>query len=855
MERLGISMEERRIFQSKARPMLVPEWFQFIMGGFWAAFVASGGSGGRRMHVSEEETTFRPTGSKHWDFVEWWRHMDIRTEEDFVRAREGDEMMAKFCRMEQIGLLDPSRDQKGEEGAYSADPFYEEWGWWREEGATNGRARTHDEELKAGDAREKATRQQRRDEEAEEGEAVAMEEEEEEREGRDADRESTSQDRWKRWKRKPSTSKFRRARSPARGAGKPTEEAVLPGTEGTKEVLTPEPTPDGRLKRKITSFGAGEGRKKWIVTMLIEEKNLEEAKRKLGEMMGEDYLIHVSPEEAGLYTLEANALTGSEGEGHHEEPGVGDNIVTVQVNTMGRVAGYLTGVDERVQHFGRLPEQAARIQERLMEAALQLGRERDPERWQGLADIQLEVRFKWVEEEGVRVWTVYVGNEEHGDAVTSLLFDMLGKKTDQGTRQRAAFGRSLELFEITEEVVLLTKSAREAADEGRRLDKAKKGKKGGIPAKNYDDTSIVYGVRANMGVDDLLGNIADRGKAIAEEVDPTTPAPEWMAEGEGAAGSTGKEEWLRRNQGYLRSMLVKSLMYPDGNGGSTIKIQWESKRVAAAMERHLWEVQGRWGDSAMTQRIRRAPKTWLTKDDVAGIRRKKQQAEARKKAGEGKARQSAARGSNGDGDWESFKIPKPRPPSPEKRERRGETPTPRPRPRPASNPRGGGEKVRPREKARVGNPILKRGRRKSKGEAKGEARLTRCERRCGRFCTSRQRRRRSASGCCRKSSMTSKPPGGRAKSVPSAGRAARSRSTRYWWGSKQWLMIIFMLICHESLISKIRHLFNLNLESRILNLERKTQIVRIRFCREKRKTKCLATMASPMWLMTWGRRE
>ena len=90
----------------------------------------------------------------------------------------------------------------------------------------------------------------------------------------------------------------------------------------------------------------------------------------------------------------------------------------------------------------------------------------------------------------------------------------------------------------------------------------------------------------------------------------------------------------------------------------------------------------------MTQRIHRAPKTWLTKDDVAGIRRKKQQAEARKKASECKSRKSAANGSNGDGDWESFQIPKPRPPSPEKNARRGETPTPRPRARPTSNPRG-----------------------------------------------------------------------------------------------------------------------------------------------------------------------
>ena len=294
-----------------------------------------------------------------------------------------------------------------------------------------------------------------------------------------------------------------------------------------------------------------------------------------------------------------------------------------------------------------------------------------------------------MEEEGVRVWTVYVGSEEHGDAVTSLLFDMLGKKTEQGTRQRAAFGRSIELFEIDdEEVVLLTKSAREAADEGRRLDKSKKGKKGRIPARKYDDTSIIHGVRADLGVDDLLGSIADRGTVIAEEVDPRTPAPAWMAEGEAADSGTGKEEWLKRNQGYLRSMLVKSLLYPDGNGGSTIKIQWESKRVAAAMERQLWEVHGRWGDSAMTQRIHRAPKTWLTKDDVDGIRRKKKQAEARKKASEGRARKSAANGSNGDGDWESFQIPKPRPPSPEKNARRGETPTPRPRPRPTSNPRG-----------------------------------------------------------------------------------------------------------------------------------------------------------------------
>ena len=187
-----------------------------------------------------------------------------------------------------------------------------------------------------------------------------MDEEKDEREGRNADREPTAQNGWTRWQRKPLTSKFRRARSPARGAGKPTEGAwqaadakfrdgcrehrfiplnlmgdsratveeledflqdVLPGTEGSKEVLTPEPTPDGRLKRKITSFGAGEGKKKWIATMLIEEKNLEEAKKKLGELMGEDYLIHVSPEEAGIYTLEANTLTGSEGEGHQEDPG------------------------------------------------------------------------------------------------------------------------------------------------------------------------------------------------------------------------------------------------------------------------------------------------------------------------------------------------------------------------------------------------------------------------------------------------------------------------------------------------------------------------------------------------------
>ena len=51
LEQCDSSMEERRIFQSKERPILVPEWFQFIMGGFWAALVASGGSGGRRMHV------------------------------------------------------------------------------------------------------------------------------------------------------------------------------------------------------------------------------------------------------------------------------------------------------------------------------------------------------------------------------------------------------------------------------------------------------------------------------------------------------------------------------------------------------------------------------------------------------------------------------------------------------------------------------------------------------------------------------------------------------------------------------------------------------------------------------------
>lgn len=449
------------------------------------------------------------------------------------------------------------------------------------------------------------------------------------------------------------------------------------------------------------------GRGRWITSAVFPVNLLDGIQIRLSRLAGASS-ANVSAWDTGYFAAQ---MRGAVDDGEKSPAALSTVHLEISRDSPGRRAGFIGGVNGLLEGKGDTPVKGSVLQMVLMKFLLKSARDPaiwkqglkstwDPDYWNSLADIQLELRLKtqMSGEKPHRVWTVFVGYGTHGDKVEALLHKVLGSNSVEGRERRAAFGKLLaqDVSDAELRRPIFTGTVGEAA----RADEAqlKAQWEGNSVDKNaWERTVVLYDsiVKTQAQATDLL---AEHIVRIQEEFAPYSQVLDMPESEKGAEQGATKEDReaqherkrAEKQKELMAEMLQKVACYKGRDGTWVTKLQLREIGQADAAERILRNCRHDWAAPERSGTVKRAPqdRKAIEKKKKAALKKRQQSAKQQQQQQQQPQRQQQ----NGappppPGAWQTGANPnwKPSPGS-------GSPPQPQPRPYPTGQHTAGAAK-------------------------------------------------------------------------------------------------------------------------------------------------------------------